>query len=229
VSIVRDWRSIAGDAASSLGWVATAVGATFGLYKTIGRPIIDRYQRVRAWFVSVGQMAREQPARDKAMTEAIGQACGELAKDLRDLQRQVRSSVGILRARIEAADDFMLITDPMGEITAVTAGFTKLTGLDTTSSRRERWKLAIAPDDRAGLAAEWHDSLRTGNTFAREVGVMHVAKGGLRPCLIIASPVLVEDVIDGWAWAITPLGESIEHEIDPDAARFFAEKLDNRD
>jgi PAS domain-containing protein len=134
---------------------------------------------------------------------------GSIKDAVNRIEKRQQVAEGVLRARIESADDIAVYCDPSGEITSVTAGYTELTGLDAISSQREKWKLCIHPDDIASVLLAWHESLRTGNTFVADIRYTHVAKGGTTPCKVITSPVIVNNTIVSWASRIKPLAPTL--------------------
>lgn len=94
--------------------------------------------------------------------------------------------------------------DGKGEVVGITAGYTRLTGLELAGLVKEGWKRAVHPDDLPEVLKLWHDSLRTGTIFVHEFKYINRAMHSVTSCRVIAEPITVDGAagVQGWAGRI---------------------------
>lgn len=211
LTAIQDWLGSVAGICSTGGVIVAALGT---VYVKAVHPVVRMAKDFPEVKADVGRMSKE-------LTTNGGSS-------LKDAVKRTETKVNTIeanqRSRIEADHDVAFYTDAKGEFTAVTAGYTRLTGIDTPSARRGGWKLAMHSDDVEHYSTLWNDAISHGTIFVAECRFKHVHKGGSKPCRVTATPVMSGEMVCGWAGSVEDLDPQ-DNEIDPDASEAIAAHL----
>lgn len=84
------------------------------------------------------------------------------------IQRALQSSEARFRTISDASPLGIFVSDTAGECTYTNAAYHKISGLTFDQALETRWSLAIHPEDRQRVLAEWHDAGRNESPFQTE-------------------------------------------------------------
>ncbi len=84
------------------------------------------------------------------------------------IQRALQNSEARFRTISDASPLGIFVSDTVGECTYTNAAYQKISGLTLDQALGTRWSLAIHPDDRQRVLAEWRDAVRGVAPFQTE-------------------------------------------------------------
>jgi diguanylate cyclase (GGDEF)-like protein/PAS domain S-box-containing protein len=87
-------------------------------------------------------------------------------------QEALRNSEERFRAMSDESPLGIFVSDEQGECVYTNAAYHKISGLDFTQALGTNWSMAIHPDDRARIVAEWREAVRGKAPFKTEVRFM---------------------------------------------------------
>jgi len=87
-------------------------------------------------------------------------------------QDALRNSEERFRAMSDESPLGIFVSDEQGECVYTNAAYHKISGLDFAQALGTNWSMAIHPDDRARIVAEWREAVRSKAPFKTEVRFM---------------------------------------------------------
>lgn len=204
--------------------VAGFSAATIAFYHKWVKP-------VRSLAIRVLAALDDHPKMVKSIEHIQHEVTTNSGSSLKDAILAMRSEVAgigaMQRAKIESDQGISFYTDPVGEVVAVTLGYTRLTGLTTTEAQHGGWRLAIHPDDLERVVQAWNEAIGHKMVFVQDIRYRDAEKGGATLTRVTATPYFVANEAKGWVGRVEVLAAPVRSP-DPDAMKAVDEHMKRR-
>lgn len=198
-----------------LSYLATAVGAIYGIGTHAVIPMWNLYQRLKKNFESMEKIALslenfEKVAPNLQNLEKIAHQLSpnggsSLYDSIKRLEIMVSRADGQHKALINSLHVVRFESDANGNYLWVSSAYEELTGISLLQAKDNGWITCIHNDDREATINGWQEATKQRREFRQRYRVYNLKDNSEHNILCVAVPLLSNGMVIGYSGVITPL------------------------